>query len=253
MENEYYYNEAVSRFYDPVYDTLEFLKPAQKFYHDEILNAGGKVLEAGVGTGRIFLPALNAGADIYGVDFSERMLARLKEKLPEKEHYRIWQEDLRRFDSGKSFSLVIMPFRVFQHMLTIDDQLNTLNRIYNVLDDGGRLIFDVFNPDLKRLINPVSDLLEFDGEYKPGYKLQRYATVDYKHDLQMLDLKFRFVWDENGSEMTDEFVAPMRYFFRYELENLVGRTKFRLENFYGSFEREEFNSISREQILILRK
>lgn len=253
MENEYYYNEAISRFYDPVYDTLEFLKPAQKFYQEEIKNAGGTVLEAGVGTGRIFLPALNSGADIYGVDFSERMLARLKEKLTADMHYRIWQEDLRRFDSGKSFKLVIMPFRVFQHMLTIDDQLNTLNRIYNVLDEGGRLIFDVFNPDLKRLINPVDNLLEFDGEYKPGARLQRYVSVSYKNELQMLDLKFRFVWDENGKELTDEFIAPMRYFFRYELENLVGRTKFSLEKFFGNFDREDFNSSSKEQILILKK
>lgn len=253
MENEYYYNEAISRFYDPVYDTLEFLKPAQKFYSEEIKNAGGRILEAGTGTGRIFVPALNMGADIYGVDFSERMLARLKEKIPVSQHYRIWQEDLRRFDSGKSFSLVIMPFRVFQHMLTIEDQLNTLNCIYNVLDDGGRLIFDVFNPDIKRLLNPVSDLLEFDGEYKPGSRLQRYVTVSYQNHLQLLDLKFRFIWDENGREMTDEFTAPMRYFFRFELENLAGRTKFRLENFYGSFEREDFNSSSKEQILVLRK
>ncbi len=253
MENEYYYNEAISRFYDPVYDTLEFLKPAQKFYQDEISNAEGKILEAGVGTGRIFVPALNGGADIYGVDFSERMLERLKAKIPVNEQYRIWQEDLRRFDSGRSFSLVIMPFRVFQHMLTIEDQLNTLNRIYSVLDDGGRLIFDVFNPDIKRLLNPVSNMLEFDGEYKPGFRLQRFATVSYKNELQILDLKFRFVWDENGQEKTDEFISPMRYFFRYELENLVGRTKFTIEKFYGSFNREDFASNSKEQILILKK
>ncbi len=95
MENEYYYNEAVSRFYDPVYDSYAFLKTGLEFYLEEIKNTKGKVLEAGVGTGRIFVPALNSGADIYGVDYSERMLERLKEKIPAKEHYRIWQEDLR--------------------------------------------------------------------------------------------------------------------------------------------------------------
>lgn len=253
MENEYYYNEAVSRFYDPVYDSYAFLKTGLEFYLEEIKNTKGKVLEAGVGTGRIFVPALNSGADIYGVDYSERMLERLKEKLPSKEHFRFWQEDLRRFDSGRTFSLVIMPFRVFQHMLTIEDQLNTLNRIYNVMDEGGRLIIDVFNPDLKRLTGSVENLLEFDGEYKPGQKLQRYVSVNYRHEVQQLDMKFRYVWDENGIENSDEFSTPLRYFFRYELENLVGRTKFTLENFYGSFKRDEFSSKSSEQILILKK
>jgi len=253
MENEYYYNETITRFYDAVYDSFPMLKAGSEFYLDEIKNTDGKVLEAGVGTGRIFLPALNSGADIFGVDYSENMLVKLKEKLPVKEHYRVWAEDIRRFDAGRSFKLVISPFRVFQHLLTIDDQLDALNSIYNVLDDGGRLIFDVFNPDLKRLTNPVENILEFDGEYLPGHKLQRYASVNYDHIIQQMDLKFKFIWEEDGLEKTDTFSTPLRYYFRYELENLIGRTKFKIENIYGSFKREELSNRSNEQILVLKK
>ena len=253
MENEYYYNETVTRFYDAVYENFPYLKAGADFYRDEISQTRGRVLEAGVGTGRIFLPALAAGADMYGLDYSERMLARLKEKLPANEHHRVWNADMRRFDSGMSYSLVISPFRVFQHMLTVDDQLNALNSIYNVLEDGGRLIFDVFNPDMKRLITPINDFLEFEGEYEPGKKLQRYSTVSYDNSIQQMELKFRFVWDEDGEEKTGTFTTPLRYYFRYELENLVGRTKFKLEKVYGSFTRDEFGSGSKEQILILKK
>ncbi|MCC6866633.1 MAG: class I SAM-dependent methyltransferase [Ignavibacteria bacterium] len=253
MKNEYYYNEAVSRFYDPVYDSITFLKAGLEFYLEEIKNTKGRILEAGVGTGRIFVPALIAGADIYGVDYSELMLLRLKEKIAQNEHYRIWQEDLRRFDSGMSFSLVIMPFRVFHHMVTIDDQLKTLNRIYNVLDEGGKLIFDVFNPDIKKLVVSRENELEYDGEYEPGKKLQRYVSVNYNLAQQLINLKFKYNWDENGIEKTDEFSTVLRYFFRFELENLVGRTKFNLEKIYGSFNYEEFSSKSAEQILILSK
>lgn len=168
---------------------------------------------------------------IFTVWISASVCSKAKEKLPQEEHYRIWQEDLRRFDSGKSFSLVIMPFRVFQHMLTIEDQLNTLNRIYNVLDDGGRSIFDVFNPDLKSFsVNPVKDLLEFDGSINRGLSFKGMLLLIINMTCRCLILKFRFVWDENGSEMTDEFIAPMRYFFRFELENLVGRTKLAIRN-----------------------
>ncbi len=253
MENEYYYNETVTRFYDAVYDNLPFLKTGAEFYLEEIAKTKGRVLEAGVGTGRIFLPALAGGADIYGLDYSEQMLARLKEKLPAKEHHRVWNADMRRFDSGMSYSLVISPFRVFQHMLTIDDQLNALNSIYNVLEDGGRLIFDVFNPDLKRLITPINDFLEFEGEYEPGKKLQRYNTVNYDHSIQQMELKFRFVWDEDGSQKTAEFSTPLRYYFRYELENLIGRTNFKLEKIYGDFKRSELNSKSKEFTVMCRK
>ncbi len=253
MENEYYYNETVTRFYDAVYENFPNLITGMNFYLDEIKNSGGRVLEAGVGTGRIFLPAFNSGADIYGIDHSKNMLEVLKSKLPAKEHHRVWIDDIKHFDAGKPFSLVISPFRVFQHMLTIDDQLNALNSIYNVLEPGGRLIFDVFYPDLKRITHPVENVLEYDGEYIPGHKLQRYSTVDYDNMNQLLNITFKFIWDEDGMQKTDTFSTPLRYYFRYELENLVGRTKFKLENIYGSFNREPLGGKTNEQIVILRK
>ncbi len=250
---EYYYNESVARFYDPVNDNLEFLKPELQFYLNEIKNTNGKVLEAGVGTGRIFVPALNAGADIYGVDHSEQMLGILKGKIPPNQHYRIWQEDLRRFDSGKSFSLVIMPFRVFQHMLSVEDQLSTLERIYNVLDDGGRLIFDVFLPDLKRLSDPVENLLDYEGEYEQGKKFKRYLSVKPDYINQIQNVTFKFLWDEKGSEKSSDFDFPMRYFFRFELENLIARSKFKLEKIYGDFTRGELSNNSKEFVVVCSK
>lgn len=253
MKNEYYYNESIARFYDAVYEKIPHLNEGIDFYLNEINNTNGKVLEAGVGTGRIFVPALNSGADIYGIDYSENMLAKLKEKIPQNEQCRVTVNDIRDFKIDQNFSLVISPFRVFQHLLTIEDQLNALNAVYDHLEPGGKLIFDMFNPDLRRITNPVDNLLEFDGEYESGRKLQRYASIQYDTINQMLDLTFKFVWDENGTEKTDTFSTPLRYFFRYELENLIGRTKFKLENIYGSFNKDELNNNSKELIVICRK
>src|SRR5579859_1522595 len=44
------------------------------------LEPGSSALEIGVGTGRIALPLLARGVNITGVDISERMTARLREK-----------------------------------------------------------------------------------------------------------------------------------------------------------------------------
>ncbi len=122
-----------------------------------------------------------------------------------------------------------------------------------MLEAGGRLIFDVFYPDLKRITHPVENVLEFDGEYLPGHKLQRFFSVKYDNLNQQMDLTFKFIWEEGGLEKTDTFSTKLRYYFRYELENLVGRTKFKIENIYGNFKREELNSRSSEQVLVLRK
>lgn len=246
---DYYYNESIARFYDKVYDKLEFLKPAQKFFHEEIMNAKGPVLEAGAGSGRIFIPALNEGADIYGIDISENMLNQLMQKLKDNDKHRVSVNDIRNFRLDKKFELVVSPFRVFQHFLTIEEQLKALNCIYDHLNPGGRLIFDVFKPDLSRLIKDVENLLEFEGEYEPGKKLQRFVSV--KNDVinQILNVNFSFVWDEDGEEKRDEFYSPMRYYFRYELDNLIGRTKFKSHKIYGDFERNELNNDSKEFIV----
>ena len=44
------------------------------------LYGAGRVIEVGIGTGRVALPLMRAGVDITGVDISGEMLARLREK-----------------------------------------------------------------------------------------------------------------------------------------------------------------------------
>jgi SAM-dependent methyltransferase len=250
---EYYYNETVTRFYDAVYDSMKNLVPGREFYLDEIKKTDGAVLEAGAGTGRIFIPALTAGADIYGIDYSEMMLQRLKGKIPSDEHYRLFNGDIRNFLLEKKFKLVISPFRVFQHLVTVDDQLKALDSLYNHLEEGGRLVFDVFNPDLTRINKNVDEMPEFEGEYAPGKKLRRLTSIKFDHINQIMDLTFKFVWDENGMEMSDSFTTPLRYYFRFELENLIGRTKFKLENIYGDFKHSALSNNSHEFVVVCRK
>jgi SAM-dependent methyltransferase len=252
MNKEYKYSEVITRFYDVVYDRI-LSKDGMNFYLGEISNTKGPVLEAGVGTGRIFVPALDNGADIYGIDQSELMLSGLRAKINEKEHHRVCLNDIRDFSLGKKFDLVISPFRVFQHLLSSDDQLRALNCIYEHLNESGRLIFDVFNPDLNRINKDADDVPEFDGEYEPGKRLQRHTSIRYDHIKQILNLTFKFTWDENGKKKQEEFFTPLRYYFRYEIENLIGRTKFRLEKIYGDFKKSELTNQSKEFIVVCKK
>lgn len=44
---------------------------------------GARILDAGTGTGRVGVPLLKCGADLFGVDLSARMMSRLRAKFPE--------------------------------------------------------------------------------------------------------------------------------------------------------------------------
>lgn len=253
MESKYKYNEATVRFYDVVYKDFRNLDTGLKFYLEEISSANGPVLEVGAGTGRILIPALKDGADIYGIDQSELMLEKLRSKLDPSESKRLSLQDARNFSLEKKFKLIISPFRVFQHLLTVEDQLLALGRIYDHLEVGGCFIFDLFRPDLSRLVSEVSDVLEFDGEYEPGKKLKRYFSVkpDYLNQLQ--NVEFKFVWDEDGEQKSSVYEFPMRYYFRFEVEHLITRAGFKLEHIYGDFNRNELGSKSNEFVIVCRK
>ena len=51
-----------------------------EFYLNAIRNVGGSVLELGVGTGRIAIPAAAMGFDITGIDLNRPMLERARAK-----------------------------------------------------------------------------------------------------------------------------------------------------------------------------
>ena len=129
-----------------------------QFYVDEATNVRGRVLEVGCGTGRILLPIARSGRAIEGLDASPEMLDRCRTKLLEEpdavqRRVTLHQGDARSFDIGRRFALVTAPFRVMQHLTTVDDQLGFLDSTARHLAPGGKLVFDVFNPNFAALLS----------------------------------------------------------------------------------------------------
>ena len=103
-----------------LYDYVPFYtnRPDLDFYLDFAGLTAGSVLELGCGTGRILIPTAAAGYEITGLDFSDHMLARCRQKLedqaPEVQNRtRLVKGHMAGFDLAETFSLVTGPFRVF--------------------------------------------------------------------------------------------------------------------------------------------
>lgn len=242
------YPNSFARFYDVIYhqqrDGVD-----NDFFQKKIKEAKGKVLEVGVGTGRMFAEALKNGADIYGIDISPEMLAVLKKKIPEDQHFRISLQNITDFRFNERFDLIIAPFRVMMHLESKEDQLRALNNVFDHLSDGGIFIFDAFIPDLKPLISGLKNVVDFDGEYEPGKKLRR--IVSSKPDLlrQVINITFTLEWDEGGVRKTDVWNFPLRYYFRYELEHLVERSSFSKYRIAGDYNEKSLDEDSRDFIV----
>jgi SAM-dependent methyltransferase len=249
---EYKYPPAFARFYDTIYHQMRD-GVDNEFFLNEIKSSGGKILEIGVGTGRHFISALNQGADIYGIDISESMLGVLYNKLPKDQFYRISLQNITDFSFDFKFDLIIAPFRVMMHLLDKEDQIRAINNVFSHLNSNGRFIFDVFIPDLKLLLTGVRNQMDYEGEYEPGKKLRRIVSTSPDLINQVIQVNFHLEWDEDNQLKTDDWRLPMRFFFRFELEHLIERTRFKNYTILGDYHGNGLKSDSKEFIVICKR
>ena len=98
------------------------------------------MLELGCGTGRIALPLGRAGANVIGIDRSEAMLARARQRVRRARlHARVQlvRGDIRHLPFAQQFPLVMAPYGVLQSLLRERDLKETLQAVHGVLEPGG--------------------------------------------------------------------------------------------------------------------
>jgi SAM-dependent methyltransferase len=248
-----HYPEFVARFYDAVYARVRD-GVDNEWYLDRMAGAGGPVLEIGVGTGRLFAEARRRDLDVWGIDVSPAMIARCREKLAPGDRERVEVADAVSFRSDRRFALVCAPFRVLSHVHDTGDQLRLLDSVQGCLEPGGAFLFDLYVPNLKLLVEGMSEVTDFDGEWAPGRRLRRVVSAG-PADLarQTTPVRMTFVWDDEDGEHREAWAFEMRFFFRFEIEHLVARSKLQLESIRGSFAGEPLAADSREFIVTCRR
>lgn len=250
---------TTARFYDDVQIYRD--RPDVSFYVAEAVAAGGPVLELGCGTGRVLLPAARRGIDVTGLDASVSMLDQCRHFLSQESEdvrgrVRLVEGDMRRFDLGATFRLITIPFRPFQHLLDVEDQTACLASVRRHLPSDGRLVFDVYNPSLQAL---TQDDLGVEIFNEPEFKtdtcarvLRGYRTLvrDLVRQVNEIELIYR-VTDIDGHTETTIHAFSMRYFFRYEVEHLLARCGFAVQNVYGGFDRSPVGFASPGELIFV--
>src|SRR5262245_23162673 len=233
------------------------------FFLNEAVNCGSPVVELGCGTGRVLIPIARAGVEIVGVDSSPHMLKVCRERLEHepdavRARVRLEQGDMRAFDLGRRFTLATLPFRPFQHLLTVADQLACLAAIRRHLVDGGRLILDLFNPSLDALVNDVVG--QEHGE-EPEFSMpdgrrvrRRQKTVATNRFTQVNDFELiYYVTHADGREERIVHAFSLRYLFRFETEHLLARSGFEVEHVYGAYDKTPYGSVYPGELIFVAR
>jgi 2-polyprenyl-3-methyl-5-hydroxy-6-metoxy-1,4-benzoquinol methylase len=114
--------------------------------------AGARVLELGIGTGRLALPLAARGLEVNGIDSSAPMVERLRAKPGGSDLPVVIGDfaDVSSLVEGQ-FDLVLLPFNALFELLAQDEQCRCLTGAAGHLAPGGALVVEALSPELTRL------------------------------------------------------------------------------------------------------
>ncbi|RMF59316.1 MAG: class I SAM-dependent methyltransferase [Calditrichaeota bacterium] len=236
--------------------------------------SGSPVLEIGCGTGRVSLALAKNGFSVVGIDLSENMLKIAREKIKQlpkavQERITLYQQDMCELNiPDQRFLLALMPYGEFAHVLERSRQEKALKAAFEHLVPGGMLIISMSNWDAheQRISykgTPIAHWghsmpLTYEGVFydeKNQQMITRYIAKGYDPSVQIaVHVYIHEITDKDGHLIARKTnVLPIRYIFRYEMELLLEKAGFVLENIYGYYDKSEFRFDSRRMIVVARK
>lgn len=208
------------------------------FYVELALAAGGRVLEIGVGSGRIAVPVALAGFPVVGVDSSRVMLDLARERAaPHRIDLELVRADMRDLPELGRFALVLVPFRAFLHLRDDAERLAVLRGLLGRLEPGGVLAFDVFHPDREDIAETHDRWIE----REPG--ISEHASWDEAGRRLVLSVRA----DSVEAEMELWWIAPR------EWRRLLEEAGFTDIGAYGWFDRRPLTRAATDSVWLARR
>lgn len=187
-----------------------------------------RVLDIGCGTGRHAVELASRGYEVVGIDLSESLLRRAREKAAERNvRVDFRQADARDLTFDREFDLVIMLCEgAFPLMETDEMNFRILQNAARALLTPGKLIFTTLN-GLFPLFHSVKDFLA--SQAKAGNA----ATVESTFDLMTFrDHNTTCVEDDSGRKL--ELRCDERYYVPPEITWLLKSLNFNTSDIFAS-------------------
>ncbi len=205
------------------------------------LAAGGAALEFAIGTGRIALPLAERGVRVAGIDSSEAMLARLRDK-PGAERIEAVAGDMAATHVDGDFSLVFLVFNTIFNVVTQEGQVACFENAAAQLRSGGRFVIEARVPELQRL--PV-------GQTVLPWRAEPSGISAYVYDVVTQRLSGQHYHFIDGRVETSP--TEMRYAWPCELDLMARLAGMQLEDRWGGWQREPFTALSPAHVSVYKK
>jgi SAM-dependent methyltransferase len=204
------------------------------------LAAGGRVLELAIGTGRIGLPLAQRGLEVHGIDASEAMVAKLREK-PGGATIPVTIGDFTDVDADGTFDLIFVVFNTLFALTTQEDQIRCFTNVALRLTAAGLFVIEVFVPDLTRFDRGQS------------FRVEHVTTDEVDIDVSVHDPVAQIVTAQQvaitraGTQLRP---VQLRYAWPSELDLMARLAGLELRDRWGGWDRSPFTASSGSHISV---
>lgn len=141
------YGQLCSQFYDA---TEKYASPQEVDFFDSFLKQhSGKILEAMSGSGRLQIPLMQRGYVVDGVDHSNAMLERCRQRCEKWELApQLYEQSLENMALPHKYRSVIIAVGSLQLITDQAQVLQALQNLYDHMLADGHLFIDIFTPDV---------------------------------------------------------------------------------------------------------
>ncbi len=242
MTGDGYFDERVAARYDESSSEMfapGAVEPVVDFLAG--LAGGGRALELGIGTGRIALPLAGHGVEVYGIDLSNAMVAKLREK-PGGAEIPVAIGDFATTRVEGAFSLAYLVFNTINNLTTQEGQVACFRNVAAHLEPGGCFVIEVGVPDLRRL--PPGETMHVFDASGGHWGIDEYDVANQglvSHHFSLVD----------GA--IERVSTPFRYVWPSELDLMAELAGLRLRERWSGWNREPFTGESRKHVSVWEK
>lgn len=206
---------------------------------------GGAVLELGVGTGRVALPLAKARVEVHGLDNSEQMLRRLREK-PGARQIVCWRADMSSYRTQQLYSMVYCVFNSLLLLTEAAAQAAVFTSTRKALLPNGLFVVEALVPNV--------------APYQAG------PLVQFRRDANgVLELRVALLFEERqrvenyyyqvGAHVDELSIRTtfLRYCSTDQLDAMATAAGFRLVERWSNWSCAEFSAHSNKHVSVYRK
>ncbi len=204
-----------------------------------------QALELAIGTGRVATPLRQQGIAVAGIELSEPMVAKLREKAPADE-IPVVIGDMSTAAAPPpgpgAYHLVYLVYNTITNLLTQDAQVDCFVNAARHLASGGALVIENFVPDLRRL--------------PPGQLAVPFDVTDEHVGFDTFDLATQRLTSHHLRRRGDSWVrlaSEHRFTWPSELDLMARIAGMELVDRVADWDRSPFEQDSRSAVSVWRR